>query len=477
LIGKFTPKIGLPLGVCKLQGNVRLSTFEKFLCAHTRIEGTMKDYIVSNAVCPSKHEARPSVLLVMPDAFHLGWRGSTRRILCVAGAFRALGFEVVLIAGKMTNREVQTAIDQDFPGMVIRTYHAGAYPGILDCSVLTRRGWRMLWKARGAEYYSATLSYGWASVLDVEWLLGTLVRYSIRPALVWGICGGRLEGAAASARLAERIHIPWVFELHDPPIGCGLGYNRTAICGEFERLLRISARQVVISESYRRKLIADFSLLPTNIDTIPITYEGGVLQLGCNKGGEFWSMVYAGSLDGSRSIKPLIRALAKAFALAPMAMKATTRLNLIGHGSGFVDARRCSKELGLQGNVMLHGSLAGSATIKLIERANALVALVTEDAVYQIPGKLYELMRTGKPIIALMPDCEARDILMQSGVGFVHHCDDSIDAIAMTLVKLWNDWLLGRASGKLDENYIKQFSSDHLPQKLQIILNGLNIQA
>lgn len=435
----------------------------------------MKNRTVDTPACQSHFDKQNSILMVMPSAFHLGWMGSTRRVLSVAGAFRALGFNVSLLAGKMTSIQEQATIDREFPGEVIRTDHTGAYPRVLDMAANPRRVCRAFWKARSAEHYASQLSYGWASVLDVDSVVSTLEQRGFRPSLIWGICAGRLEGATAADRLAERFQVPWVFELHDPPIGCGITPERDAIRVEFARLLQVSDRQVVLSESYRKLLIDTFALEPTKVNTIHITCENGILKSGAGNSEGCWRLVYAGSLDGGRSIVPVIKALKIACALAPAEMKNTTQFDLIGCGAGFAEAQRISNYLGLGKNVKLQGFLKGSDVFEYIERASALVVVVSNKATYQVPGKLFESMEAGKPIIALMPDCEANDILRQSGLGFIHTCEDDVDIdnIADTLVKLWTDWRMGRSSVEMDKDYVAQFSVQYLPHKLRIVLDEL----
>lgn len=413
-----------------------------------------------------------TTLFVMADAFHLGWMGATKRLFHLAKAFRELGFNAALLAGKMIDERVQAEIDKQFPGLVIRTHHTGAYPPLLDVAPLARRAWRALWKARGAEHYAARLSYGWAQVLDIDSVIRELESCALRPNLIWGVSAGYLSGGTAAERLAKTLPVPWILELQDPPWGCGLGPERAPICAEFERLLQTSARQIVTSESYRKRLLEKFAFDPEGIRTIHLTYDGELVERAVDSRAAEWCAVYAGSLQGGRSLAPLLRGLRKALNRDPQ-MNDLIRIEIAGIGPALNEAKEIARTLNVQSVVRIHGYVQGKQAEEMMQVASALVVLQTvETSRFQIPGKIFEYMRVGKPILAIMPECEAADILRRSGLGFIHAPQD-IDGIADTLIKLWYDWRAGRSSVQMDREYVSQFSVKHLPEKLRPVLEGL----
>jgi len=411
-----------------------------------------------------------TTLFVMPDAFHLGWMGATWRLFCLAKAFRELGFNVALLAGKMTDARVQTEIDREFPGLVVRTHHTGAYPYLLDVAALSRRACRVLWKVRGAEFYAARLSYGWAKALDVDNVISEFKSRMLNPNLLWGVSTGYLDGGTAADRLSNALGVPWIFELQDPPRGCGLGPDRMSIHTEFKRLLRTSARQVVTAESYCKKLLEEFTLNPETIRTIHLTYEGDLAEEAAYLQETKWRVVYAGSLQGGRSVGPLLYGLKKALACEPRLGEC---VSIEIAGIGLDETRKLANTLSFQQLVNIHGHLNREKTEELIKLARVLIIVQTAEASkLQVPGKVFEYMRLGKPILAIMPNCEAATILRRSGLGFIHPPED-IDGIADTLIRLWSDWRAGRSFVQMDRDYLSQFSVKHLPKKLRLVLEGL----
>ncbi len=412
------------------------------------------------------------ILMICPEAFRLGWMGATRRLFHLAYAFQELGFNVALLTGKMTNLPVEIEIDSQFPGMVFRTQHTDAYPHIIDISPAVRRAWRVFWKIKGAEYYISRLSYGWAEKLDVNQVIADLEGRFGTPNLIWGVCAGYLAGGTAADRMAKAIGVPWILELQDPPWGCGLAEERKTISKEFKRLLNAASVQVVVTESYRRKLLADFSINPKKLLTIYLTYDREPINNEKAFQDAKWRVIYAGSLSGGRSVAPLLYGLHKALLLKPE-LSNYVSVEVAGKGFGLKEGKRLSKKLDLQHLVRFHGYVDRKEAEKLSSIADVLVVMQTpETSLYQIPGKVFDCIAFGVPILGIMPQCEAATILQASGLGFIHHSED-VDGIAETLIKLWTDWQSGHPSVQIDHDYVKQFSVESLTKKLYYVLEEL----
>jgi len=413
------------------------------------------------------------ILIVHPKAFHQGWLGSTSRLFHLGKAFQRLGFRVVLLAGKMTNPQLQTPIDESFPGVVLRSRHSGSYPSILDISPRMRRVWRALWKVRGRDYYMAQLSFGWGRTLNIDWVVDEIKRKRLNVKIVWGVCGGLLDGGVAANRIAQAMNIPWVFELQDPPVGAGLAPESVAIRREFIKLLKSSSCQVTVTDSYRQHLIEEFALSPQRVAAIHLTFDGKIINQRHPCQGSRFSLFYGGSLHRARSLAPLLRGVVRALELQHD-MHQNLLIQIAGIGEGLEEAKSLIRMHEIESIAQIYGLIPKESADKLACLANALVvAQSVETSRFQIPGKIYELMRLNKPILAIMPpECEAAAILRRSGLGFVHHPDD-INGIAETLIKLWSDWRAGRPSVQINRDYVSQFSVRHLPEKLRPLLEGL----
>ncbi len=88
-----------------------------------------------------------------------------------------------------------------------------------------------------------------------------------------------------------------------------------------------------------------------------------------------------------------------------------------------------------------------------------------------IPGKLFEYLNTGKPILALCEPSDCRDILEQSGIGICVKPDDE-SAIAQTILSLIENPEKLHAF-KPNSAFISQFSFDNKTAQLANVFNQL----
>jgi glycosyltransferase involved in cell wall biosynthesis len=86
-----------------------------------------------------------------------------------------------------------------------------------------------------------------------------------------------------------------------------------------------------------------------------------------------------------------------------------------------------------------------------------------------VPGKAYEYMATGLPILAAVPQGDARDFLSQVGTGLLCEPDD-IDSMVRMLKAQLTAWNTGKSTTRWDKKYIEQFERRRLTEKLALEL-------
>jgi glycosyltransferase involved in cell wall biosynthesis len=96
-----------------------------------------------------------------------------------------------------------------------------------------------------------------------------------------------------------------------------------------------------------------------------------------------------------------------------------------------------ARELGLEDCVVWRGYVPHRDAIEAMREATVLVLIKHVEPRFRglIPGKLYEYMGAGRPILALVPDSEAADLVRDLGWGEVAPPDDP-EAIAAALLRL-----------------------------------------
>jgi glycosyltransferase involved in cell wall biosynthesis len=82
-----------------------------------------------------------------------------------------------------------------------------------------------------------------------------------------------------------------------------------------------------------------------------------------------------------------------------------------------------------------------------------------------VPGKTYEYMASGRPILAAVPTGDARDYLDRAGTAFLCPPDDVSGMIAI-LDRVYLAWQQGESLVQRDDDFIRRFERRHLTHML-----------
>jgi hypothetical protein len=405
-------------------------------------------------------ELSKTILMVMPNAFEYGWMGSTSRIIVIANSFKKLGYNVVLLTRMYINKSVQEEIDFCFPGMILRTYHYGAYPSLIDKYSLLRRMWRILWRIQGQSKYWQNISFGWANILQPQAIKLTLEAFSCDVKLIWGISAGLLEGGVAASLLASELKVPWIYELHDPPLHAGLGVTINGIEECFSELLTDANLVVPNTKAYQDLLIKKWKLKSERSFLMYFTFEESIQEIKPDSRDphkDKWKMGHYGSLAGDRSINPILEALHLAIHENPL-IKDKVIIELAGYGDNYTKALKLGEKLQLDGNIRYLGFLSKGEVDVRSSNCDAIIIVQPPENNLEIPGKLFNAIRTKRPIIGLMETTsESASILTNSGLGFISDAQN-IEVIKNIIQSLWHNWYNEMPSCKPNDEYINTFS-------------------
>ena len=132
---------------------------------------------------------------------------------------------------------------------------------------------------------------------------------------------------------------------------------------------------------------------------------------------------------------------------------------LFGAGAGGEEAFDIAKQVGVEWAVEVRPQLPQSECNLEMDRADVLVAVKFDDPQYdmQIPGKIFQYLARGKPILGLMRETEAASILRRSGLGLVRANSD-VPGIAAALLELWDHRGALNERFKPNWEFIKSFS-------------------
>ncbi len=113
------------------------------------------------------------------------------------------------------------------------------------------------------------------------------------------------------------------------------------------------------------------------------------------------------------------------------------------------------------------------AALEEMVRADGLVVLQASNCNQQIPAKLYEYLRAGRPVLGLTdPAGDTAGVLRQAGIGNIVRLD-SIAEIARAL-PLFLDRIRDNSAARPDATYVASLSRRRRTEQLASLLNGLD---
>jgi glycosyltransferase involved in cell wall biosynthesis len=118
--------------------------------------------------------------------------------------------------------------------------------------------------------------------------------------------------------------------------------------------------------------------------------------------------------------------------------------------------------------VKLRPNLSYQSALAELIAANALLLYVApgSNSKAEITGKIFEYMRSYKPVLAFVPpDGVAADILRNAGTGFIYDSAE-VTAIKQGLLDFYTRWKEGRLVAEPDKDYIAQYDRRALTKQL-----------
>ncbi|MGQ0734881.1 MAG: glycosyltransferase [Acidobacteriota bacterium] len=288
-----------------------------------------------------------------------------------------------------------------------------------------RRGRKTMGLARMKDVVDAVLS-----IPDREsgWLLPALVkgvataRHTIRPDVIYSSAPpwtGQL--VAAGLRLALRR--PWVADFRDPWSrapwrGDRFSFSiRTAamlerfVVNRADRLVFVAAaNRDEFAAEYTAAVASKFVVVPNGCD--PAEFDR--LRPRPVPARDPFVMLHAGSLYAGRTPVPLLNALAAAIAQGRID-PARFRLRFLGpHALEGVDLPATCRRLGLHEVVEFLPRVPREQSLRAMMMASCLLLLQPGHSV-SVPGKLYEYLAAGRPVLAVAEEGETADLVRRSG--------------------------------------------------------------
>ena len=319
-----------------------------------------------------------------------------------------------------------------------------------------------------------------------------------RPELIY-VSMSPFESAWAAAALAKKFRLPWVADLRDP---WALDEMQVHITGLHRRLEAVRMRRslqtaaVVIMntpEAARRLLEAFPEFRQKRVVVITNGYDGedfsSVIR---TPDATKFNIVHAGYLHSeagfelqgkrffheaigkvmrgvdflTRSHYFLLQALERWLA-SDSRLKEQVRLTLAG--SLTAEDARLARNSPVSEIVECTGYLSHRETVQRLVNSDLLFLpmhnLPPGRRATIVPGKTYEYMASGRPILAAVPEGDARDFVIQANTGLVCPPDD-VGGMVQILRRQYADWQAGKQTTAWNRSFVAQFERLKLTQTL-----------
>jgi glycosyltransferase involved in cell wall biosynthesis len=306
------------------------------------------------------------------------------------------------------------------------------------------------------------------------------------------------ESSEVAHTLSKRLGIPWVADLRDPwaldemQVYLTQAHRKLEMC-RMERLLS-SASLIVMNTpeastalkhtfpSLRRKEVItitngfdreDFVSLiaPRQDNKFRIVHSGYLhtdngLQLRKRR---FYRLL-GGAEPGvdilTRSHTILLEAIARWLSERP---EVGQHVELVFAGQTSKEDRAFANCSGVASLVQFTGYVTHDESVELVRTADLLFLpmhnLPPGKRSRIVPGKTYEYMASGRPILAAVPDGDARDYLKRSGSALICRPDD-VSGMIRVLDSVYTAWKSGKNVVNRDNDFIAQFERRNLTHAL-----------
>jgi glycosyltransferase involved in cell wall biosynthesis len=310
------------------------------------------------------------------------------------------------------------------------------------------------------------------------------------------------ESAAVASEVSRTSGKPWVADLRDPwALDETVVYlSRLHRNLEITRMVRVlstasaiimntpeaaRALTTLLPENRRKSVVTitngfdreDFSAeVPARTDRkFRIVHSGTWLtDTGLQVNRKPWHRLFGGAQQGAdiltRSPVFLLQAIQQWQARDP---ESGEHLELVFAGVSSATERDIVHNFGVHAEISFPGYIPHSESVALVRTADLLFLPMHTPSPGRcsltVPAKTYEYMASERPILAAVPDGDAKDYLKQCGTAFVCGPAD-VAQMAVILDRIYSDWKAKKAVVKPNQAFLAQFERRFLTQRLADVL-------
>jgi glycosyltransferase involved in cell wall biosynthesis len=289
----------------------------------------------------------------------------------------------------------------------------------------------------------------------------------------------------AGLSLRRRLRVPWVADFRDPWVGLHYRTPPTAWHrarqSAMERNVLGSADLVLVASRAHEAELRRRSGPPAKpttglrlarLEHLPNGFEPGTPEPSLDPGTpDFFTLVFTGTVSLMPDTNVFLEALHDLLARRPEARR-RVRAKIVGAcESGHVDR---AAALGLTGIVEFTGPLPYAAARAVQRGADALLLWKPRGSGYRdaVPGKLYDYLDAGRPLVALLePDDEAAELVRRAGGDVLPPGQRA--PLTEVIERRYLAWKEGHRTPTSRPDWLAEHARGRLAERLARLLDGL----
>ncbi|MDI7258440.1 MAG: glycosyltransferase [Thermodesulfobacteriota bacterium] len=284
--------------------------------------------------------------------------------------------------------------------------------------------------------------------------------------------------------LKKLYKVKWVADYRDPWTHNAFYNDKPDYKDKLNRYLELKAHNkadLIIANTggNRRKIINEFGVSPQTIHVLTNGYdEKDFEHIGKNSfDNDKFNIVYTGAFYHGYTPDAFLVALSLLFSQKEY-LKKEFNFHLAGILEKKTEVDILSKigQMKLDHITIFYGNLPHSESVSLLTKADLLLLILWSGKGSDscIPAKIFEYLRSGKPILAIVPEKgECAELIIRLKAGIVVEPDDvkGIQDAIYDCYELWKEHKLGI---KMDWQEISNYERQHLTKKLAKLFESIS---
>ncbi|MCZ7557701.1 MAG: glycosyltransferase [Bacteroidia bacterium] len=279
-------------------------------------------------------------------------------------------------------------------------------------------------------------------------------------------------------RLKREAGLPWIAGFRDPWTGFLSAPKRWWLPAMIDRHFEKSVfaecdRMDVAWEGILKDFHAKYPNIATDkVHHLPNGFDSRDFPTVEVMDSDHFTITYTGSMYGKRNPETFLRAVASLVESGKVDL-AKIRLKFIGRFG--VEVREMFEHPLLRGSIVVHEYMPHADSVRHLFQSDALLMVVDDFQGNEeiVPGKVYEYMGSGRPVITLAPEGAVTKVIEETRSGRCARSND-VPGIADVVLDMYRQWQEGRLGGDQRRDEVKQYERREVTRRLASLLDEVS---